>query len=80
MAWFALSVFVYLLMIFVTRVVYEASLDEKSIPRWRHGGGRMDDARFLLPIIWPIGLPLMAGDFFGKVLRKGLEIINSQEN
>ena len=67
----------YLLMIFVTRAIYEASL-EAPPPRWS-SGGRMDEARWLVPIAWPIGLPLIAGEFVGKIARKALSIINDEE-
>lgn len=74
----ALGLFGYLFMVFLTRVIYEAGIDEKEIPRWSWGD-RKDDSRIFLPIFWPLGLPLIAGNFVGKVMRKGLEIINSDE-
>lgn len=66
----------YLLMIGVTRALYEIATPNPYINRW---GERDDDGRFAIPLFWPVGLPLIGGHLLGQCVRKIVNEINRED-
>ena len=76
MLWALFWIAAYLLMIGVTRAVYEIATPNPPRYSW---GERKDEARYFVPMFWPIGLPIIAGDLFGEYVRKCIDEINRED-
>ena len=77
MLWFLFWLAAYLMMIGVTRAVYEITTPNPPTWSW---GERKDESRHSLPLFWPIGLPLIAGNLFGQYVRKCIDEMNREDD